>query len=226
MCFICSHEVNFTETQNHPLKPFNEKNEKNEKESAPSKTLNQNKNSTDGSEENESAVQSSPIGSSDMDSECLSGSAEPGLADQPANQVNSSNGQKSSKPSSSDCSSSGISTENSLSLSLTETQCTSQDVEMLSPGSPTCKASVEKDSVEGTGAEVKTCSTSCGTTGPKTSQTPDTEAKEQAGENDATLESDAHKTNCTASSVLDTITNQHENSSAKLTKWYFSHFLW
>lgn len=208
-------------TQNHLLKPF----QNNGKDSASSKTCNQNQKPSDRGEESISVVQKSPLGSSDMDSECLSGSAaESGLTDHPANQVNSPNGQKSSKPCSSDCRSSGISSENSLSLSLNETpHSTSQDVEMLSPESPACKGSMCKDSVQGTCAEVKTSSASCGPAGPKPTETADTGAQGSVGEGGA-LESEAHKTNCTDSSVLNTVNNQNEDSWTNLAKRYFFYF--
>lgn len=161
-----------------------------------------------------------------MNCEQISGSAESesGLVDYPVNRVNSPNGQKPSKP---DCRAAEISTGKTLSLSLNEASCITQDVEMLSPQSPTCKISTCKESMEGTGALVTPCST-CLTPGENTSDkpdTPDTRAKEQVGErcDAAAVESSAHKTDCIASSVLNPVTYQQENSWTKLPKRYFYH---
>ncbi|KAG5267057.1 hypothetical protein AALO_G00239390 [Alosa alosa] len=182
-------DLNLVGTNDHLLKPF----QADGKDSASTKTCNHNKKSTDKSDEN--VIDNSPLVASDMDSERDSGSAEPAIVDQPVNQVDSPSGQKPSKPCLSDCRSSGIPTGDSpsLCLSLNETPCISQDVEMLSPESSMCK-----ESLEGTCAQVETCSASCLTTGLKTSDRSDTSAKEQIGEqcNVVTVGSDAHKTNC------------------------------
>ncbi|XP_031435057.1 poly(ADP-ribose) glycohydrolase isoform X3 [Clupea harengus] len=214
---LVSADLNSEETRNHLLKQV----QADGKDSASIKTCNNSNKSTDRSDQNLSVMCDSQLGSSNMNCEQISGSAESesGLVDYPVNRVNSPNGQKPSKP---DCRAAEISTGKTLSLSLNEASCITQDVEMLSPQSPTCKISTCKESMEGTGALVTPCST-CLTPGENTSDkpdTPDTRAKEQVGErcDAAAVESSAHKTDCIASSVLNPVTYQQENSWTKLPK--------